>query len=668
MPSGKGHHSRELVSLKPASHSLWKAFGLGGPPELALHWLRPPPAMVWVGLTREGRWGHAGANCGVKLAWGSWDRSGGSSISFLGHVVSGEGISADPQKIQAVASWPRPTTVFEIRSFLGMAGYYRKFVKEFSHIATPLTRLTQKLVAFVWTPECEASFQRLKDCLTSAPVLALPSGTKGFQVFSDASLKGLGCVLHQHGKIWRHYLFGVRCEIFTVHKSLKYIFTQKDLNLRQRRWLELIKDDDLTVQYQPSKANVVADALSRKSSGLLGIQLTSDDFLICEIERLQLEVISSSSLDFGVLTQLSIQSSLEDRIQEAQKLDSDYSTLISQIESGKKLELRVSDFGTIFCKNRLWIPVFGDLRKEILFESHHSGYTVHPGSGKICEACQLVNAEHQRPGGLLQSLPIPEWKWEEVTMDFSMGFPRSRQGHDAIWVIVDRLTKSAHFLLIRQTNPVDRLAQVYVKEIVRLHGVPKTDRQSERTIQVLEDLLRLCVLDFGGSWEDHIPLIETPLTLTEVGDRQEMGVTFVDETVKKVNLIKESPIKGVSRFGRVSKLSPRYVGPFKILERIGKSAYRLLLSDQMSDVHNVFHVFTLRKWISDSGKKVSADEVEIQENLRYKEEPELILAYDVRKLRSKQIPMVKVQWKHRTAREATWEKESDMRKSYPYLF
>ncbi|PKU61322.1 hypothetical protein MA16_Dca026276 [Dendrobium catenatum] len=126
-------------------------------------------------------------------------------------------------------------------------------------------------------------------------------------------------------------------------------------------------------------------------------------------------------------------------------------------------------------------------------------------------------------------------------------------------------------------------------------------------------------------------------------------------------------MKGVSKFGRVSKLSPRYVGPFEIIERIGKSAYRLLLSDQLSDAHNIFHVSSLRKWIFDSDKKLSADEVEIQENLQYKEEPEKILAYDVRKLKSKQISMVKVQWKHRTAHEATWE-ESDMRQSYPYLF
>ncbi|XP_020679257.1 uncharacterized protein LOC110097307 [Dendrobium catenatum] len=127
-------------------------------------------------------------------------------------------------------------------------------------------------------------------------------------------------------------------------------------------------------------------------------------------------------------------------------------------------------------------------------------------------------------------------------------------------------------------------------------------------------------------------------------------------------------MKCVSRFDRVSKLSPRYVEPFEIIERIGKSSYRLLLSDQLSDVHNIFHISSLRKWISDYDKKLSADEIEIQENLQYKEEPEKILAYDVRKLRNKQIPMIKDLWKRRTAREATWKKESDMRQSYQYMF
>ncbi|PKU80223.1 hypothetical protein MA16_Dca005754 [Dendrobium catenatum] len=127
-------------------------------------------------------------------------------------------------------------------------------------------------------------------------------------------------------------------------------------------------------------------------------------------------------------------------------------------------------------------------------------------------------------------------------------------------------------------------------------------------------------------------------------------------------------MKGVSIFGRMSKLSPRYVGPFEIIERVGNYAYRLLLPDQMSDIHNVFHVSSLRKWISDSGKKLSTDDIEVQANLQYKEEPEKILAYYVRKLRSKHIPMVKVQWKFRTVREATWEKESDMRQLYSSLF
>ncbi|XP_020700228.1 uncharacterized protein LOC110112373 [Dendrobium catenatum] len=179
-----------------------------------------------------------------------------------------------------------------------------------------------------------------------------------------------------------------------------------------------------------------------------------------------------------------------------------------------------------------------------------------------------------------------------------------------------------------------------------------------------------------------------------------MGSIFVDESVMKINLIKErlkaaqdrqqkyynqkhrlvefqvgdfvylkvSPMKGVSRFGRVRKLNLRYVGPFEIIERIGNSAYKLLLSDHMSDIHNMFHVSYLRKWISDSEKKLSADDMEIQKNLQYKEEPEKILAYDVHKLRSKQILMVKIQWKHRTTREATWEKESDMRQLYSHLF
>ena len=184
-------------------------------------------------------------------------------ISFLGHVVSKDGISVDPDKVDAVANWRRPSTVTEIRSFLGLAGYYRRFIEGFSKIALPLTKLTQKGVKFEWSDDCECSFQELKNRLVSAPILTIPSGSGGFVVYSDASHQGLGCVLMQHGrvvayasrqlkpyernypthdlelaavvfalKIWRHFLFGETCEIFTDHKSLKYLFSQKELNMR----------------------------------------------------------------------------------------------------------------------------------------------------------------------------------------------------------------------------------------------------------------------------------------------------------------------------------------------------------------------------------------------------------------------------------------------------
>ncbi|XP_070003826.1 uncharacterized protein, partial [Nicotiana sylvestris] len=209
-----------------------------------------------------------------------------NSVAFLGHVISDEGISVDTQKIDAVKNWPRPTTPSEVRSFLGLAGYYRRFVEGFSSISSPLTKLTQKATKFQWSDTCERSFQELKNRLTSAPVLTLPEGTEGYVVYCDASGIGLGCVLMQHGnviayasrqlkkheknypthdlelaaviyalKIWRHYLYGVHVDIYTDHKSLQYIFKQKELNLRQRRWLELLKDYDVEILYHPGKAN-----------------------------------------------------------------------------------------------------------------------------------------------------------------------------------------------------------------------------------------------------------------------------------------------------------------------------------------------------------------------------------------------------------------------------
>ncbi|GKE08772.1 pol protein [Tanacetum coccineum] len=217
-------------------------------------------------------------------------------VQFLGHVINNEGIKVDPAKINAIMNWEQPKTPTEIRSFLGLAGYYRRFIQDFSKIASSLTKLTRKNARFEWGEDQEIAFQVLKQKLSQAPVLVLPEGNDDMEVYCDASSNGLGCVLMQRGrviayasrqlkkheeeypthdlelaavvfalKLWRHYIYGVKIKIFTDHKSLKYFFYQRDLNMRQRRWLDLVKDYDCEILYHPSKANVVADALSRKT-------------------------------------------------------------------------------------------------------------------------------------------------------------------------------------------------------------------------------------------------------------------------------------------------------------------------------------------------------------------------------------------------------------------
>lgn len=454
-------------------------------------------------------------------------------VEFLGHVVTAAKVVVDPKKVSTVINWQPPKTVTQVRSFLGMAGYYRRFIEGFSKVARPLTQLLKKEKKFMWTSECQRSFEALKKSLTSAPVLVLPDIHKGFDIYCDASRTGLGCVLMQEGKvvayalrqlrpheenypthdlelaavvhalkIWRHYLIGNRCEVYTDHKSLKYIFTQHDLNLRQRRWLEVTKDYDMGIHYHPGKANIVADALGRKAY-CNNVEIKESQLsLYREFERLNLEIVPK-----GFVANLEVKPTLEDQIKEAQKDDANVKEIKLNMKKGKAIGFTEDENGVIWLHEKLVVPDQPELKKLILSEAHESRYSIHPGTTKmyqdlrnrlwwpsmrreiaeyvvLCDVCQRVKAEHQQLAGLLQPLKVPEWKWYEIGMDFITGLPKTQLGYDSIWVIVDHLTKVAHFIPVKITYSGDKLAEFYVNRIVCLHGVPRkivSDRGTQFT-------------------------------------------------------------------------------------------------------------------------------------------------------------------------------------------
>ncbi|KAI3825313.1 hypothetical protein L1987_06795 [Smallanthus sonchifolius] len=429
----------------------------------------------------------------------------------------------------------RPKDTNRDMNFLGMKGYYRRFIQDFSRIASPLTKLTRKEVKYEWGPTQNNAFEELKTRLTQAPVLTLPKGNEDLVVYSDASSQGLGCVLMQRGKviayasrqlkihevnnpthdlelaavvfafkIWRHYLYEVKCTIYSDHKSLKYFFEQKELNMRQRMWLELLKEYDCEILYHLGKANVVADALSRKEESepirIKACQMIITPDLMSEISKAQDEALLERNIKWERIV-------------------------------GQQGNLDENAYGVRTRFGRMWIPKVGELRAKILDEAHN------PGINKMyqdlkkeywwpdmkndvteyvnkCLACSLVKAEHQKPCGKIQPLPIPEWKWGEIMMDFITKLPRTAKGNDTIWVIVDRLTKSAHFLPIRENSSSEKLAEIFIKEIVSRHGMPLSivsDRDTRFTSRFWKKFnetmgTRPCIIDFGGSWDSHLPL------------------------------------------------------------------------------------------------------------------------------------------------------------------
>nr|GFA93315.1 putative reverse transcriptase domain, ribonuclease H-like domain, aspartic peptidase domain protein [Tanacetum cinerariifolium] len=345
-------------------------------------------------------------------------------------------------------------------------------------------------------------------------------------------------------------------------------------------------------------------------------------------------------------------------------------------------------------------------------------------------------------------------------MDFVSGLPRTPSGYESIWVIVDRLTMFTHFLPMKKTDSIEKLAQLYLREIVCRHGVPvsiisdrdslftsrfwetlqkalgtqlnlstayhlETDGQSERTIQTLEDMLRACAIDFGNSWDRHLPLVEfsynnsyhasikaapfealygrtcrSPVCWSEVGDSQLTGPELIRETTEKIVQIKNrlltarssqksyadvrrkpmefdvgdkvmlkvSPCKGVIRFGKHGKLSPRYIRPFEIIKRIGPVAYKLELPEKLHGIHSTFHVSNLKKCLANENLVIPLEEVQLDEKLHFIEEPVEIMDREVKQLKQSRIPIVKVRWNSRCGLEYTWEREDFFKRNYPHLF
>lgn len=483
-----------------------------------------------------------------------------TELGFLGHVLSGDGVKADPRKVQAVVDWPQPKNVKQVRSFLGLANYYRRYVHGFANMAGALTLLTKKNVAFVWTSKQTQAFNDLKVALTSSPVLKNPEFGKPFTITCDASEFAVGAVLSQqtpegerpveflshtlndtqrrwpthdrelHAIVcalrrWRHYVEGVQTTVLTDHNALKYFMEQKDLSKRQVRWLESLQEygNSLTIRYLPGKANVVADALSRRSDYELPPLTPS---VLPEVLRVQ--GISVSTVRLNAVVHFETNQGWLTELRESLAKDPLYKRLLPKgLENESNVSTRRRrkaaqpalpslDFdyeiedGLIYAllngRKKLFVP-FRPLQAKVMAANHDHVTAGHVGMDKTvelvsrhyhwrgiaqtvqryvksCVLCQRMKSTNQRPAGLLQPLPVPTSNWEHVSLDLIGPLPTTSNGFNCIVTVVDKLSKMAHFIVTTTSVDAPGLAKLLMNNVFKLHGFPKaliSDRDTRFT-------------------------------------------------------------------------------------------------------------------------------------------------------------------------------------------
>ena len=608
-------------------------------------------------------------------------------IHYLGHIVSHNQVRMDPEKIKVIVEWPTPaTTVHDVRSFLGLCSYYRRFVRRFAAIAGSLHDLTKKRVPFQWGLKQQEAFAKLKYYLSHGPVLIVPDLRKPFEVSCDASGDGIGAVLNQEGhavafesrrlkdaelhasiyekelmavihalSIWKHYLLGADFFIKTNHQSLRYFLTQRKLSEKQMRWANFLSMFHFQILHTSGTKNTVADALSRRPKINAITTVYHDEF---------------------------------DSLSEQYPQDPDFATIWADLKAGHSRPPYSIRDDVLYHQQA--ICVVQPLRHKVMDEAHASPYAGHRGifattnaleryffwptlradiekHVRECLVCQKVKYDRHKVYGQLQPLPVPDRPWESIAMDFITDLPRSKNGNDAIWTIIDRFSKQAHFLPVKKTIKADHMARIFLAQIFKHHGMPKiiisdrdprmtslfwqalfenmgtklhfssayhpqTDGQSEIANATVLDLLKCYVSDRQTEWEKYLPLVEfaynntihsstgkapfeviygKPMLLPILVTKQ--NIFAADEFVRDIDSAYTQVKRAILRSqekqkreadkhrrrldlqvgqyvllkfakarlkiqvgkGKVLKLSNRFYGPFKIIEKINDLTVRL---------------------------------------------------------------------------------------------